>query len=99
MCVRAFVCVCVCVRVCVRVCDVCLFSDISYVTCLIKILVLYGTTYFSTAEITFKQLYTNHCKDTKHKKYLNSTDLATHIWKLKKENICYNLKRTMVSKI
>ena len=52
-----------------------------------------------TAETSFKEPYTNHCKDTKHQKYLNSTDLAKHIWQLKKENIPYNIKRTMFSKI
>ena len=48
--------------------------------------------YFSTAETTFKEQYTNRCKDTKHQKYQNSTDLVKHIWQLKKVNINWTKK-------
>ena len=55
--------------------------------------------YYGTSETTFKQRYNNHLRDTKYVKYQNSTELAKYLWQLKNNNISYQIKWTIASKI
>ena len=48
--------------------------------------------YFGTAEGEFKLRYNNHTMSFRHKKHVNNTELSKYLWKLKKENIDYNLQ-------
>ena len=48
--------------------------------------------YFGTAEGEFKLCYNNHTMSFRHKKHVNNTELSKYLWKLKKENIDYNLQ-------
>ena len=47
--------------------------------------------YFGTAEGEFKLCCNNHTMSFRHKKCVNNTELSKYLWKLKKENIDYNL--------
>ena len=48
--------------------------------------------YFGTAEGEFKLHYNNHIMSFRHKKCVNDTELSKYLWKLKKENVDYNLQ-------
>ena len=48
--------------------------------------------YFEIAEGEFKLRYNNHIMSFRHKKCVNDTELLKYLWKLKEENIDYNLQ-------
>ena len=48
-------------------------------------------TYTGLTEGSFKIRYTNHKASFTHKKKEHATTLSTHIWKLKDQNIQYNI--------
>ena len=51
------------------------------------------------ADTTFKERYRNHIRDFKHEKYENSTELAKYIWQLKRDNISFSVKWTVITKV
>ena len=55
--------------------------------------------YFGLADTTFKERYRNHIRDFKHEKYENSTELAKYIWQLKRDNISFSIKWTIITKM
>ena len=55
--------------------------------------------YFGLADTTFKERYRNHIRDFKHEKYENSTELAKYIWQLKRDNISFSVKWTVITKV
>ena len=55
--------------------------------------------YFGLAHTTFKERYRNHIRDFKHEKYENSTELAKYIWQLKRDNIRFFVKWTIITKV
>ena len=57
------------------------------------------TFYFGLAGTTFKERYRNHIGDFKHEKYENSTELAKHIWQLKRDDISFSVKWTIFAKV
>ena len=48
--------------------------------------------YFGTSEAEFKLHYNNHTTSFRHKKRVNNTVLSKYLWKLKEENVDYNLQ-------
>ena len=48
--------------------------------------------YFGTAEGEFKLRYNNHTMSFRHKKRVSDTELCKYLWKLKEENVDYNLQ-------
>ena len=48
--------------------------------------------YFSLAETNFRKYYNNHKRDAKHVKYQYNTKLKKNIWKIKSNNIKYNIQ-------
>ena len=46
----------------------------------------------------FKERYGNHKKSFKHVKYKTETELSTFLWKLKEDDIGYNLKWRVIDK-
>ena len=54
--------------------------------------------YFRLAGTIFKKRYRNH-RDFKHEKYENSTALAKYIWQLKRDNISFSVKWTIITKV
>ena len=58
-----------------------------------------GKFYFGLAATTFKERYRNHIRDFKHEKYENSTELAKYIWQLKRDNISFSVKWTVITKV
>ena len=55
--------------------------------------------YLGLAETTFKERHRNHKKDMNHSKYENSTELAKYIWKLKRDNIDFTIKWSIVERV
>ena len=55
--------------------------------------------YFGLADTTFKERYRNHIRDFIHEKYENSTELAKFIWQLKRDNISFLVKWTIITKV
>ena len=55
--------------------------------------------YFGLADTTFKERYRNHTRDFRHQKYENSTELAKYIWQLKRNNISFSVKWTIITKV
>ena len=55
--------------------------------------------YFGLADTTFKERCRNHIRDFKHGKYENSTELAKYIWQLKRDNISFSVKWTIITKV
>ena len=55
--------------------------------------------YFGLADTTFKERYRNHIRDFNHEKYKNSTELAKYIWQLKRDNISFSVKWTIITKV
>ena len=43
--------------------------------------------YFDAAENSFKERYSKHTRDFKHKKYMKCTELSKYIWNLKNQGI------------
>ena len=41
----------------------------------------------------------DHIRDFKHEKYENSTELAKYIWQLKRDNISFSVKWTIITKV
>ena len=39
--------------------------------------------YLGAAETSFKEIYSNHVRDFKHKKHMKCTELSKYIWNLK----------------
>ena len=54
--------------------------------------------YFGLTDVTFKERYRNHNRDFKHQKYENSTELGKSVWQLKRDNISFSVKRTIITK-
>ena len=54
---------------------------------------------FGLTDNTFKERYRNHNRDFKHEKYENSTELAKYIWQLKRDNISFSVKWTIITKV
>ena len=48
--------------------------------------------YLGTAEREFILRYNNHTMSFRHKKRVNDTELSKYLWKLKEENVDYNLQ-------
>ena len=55
--------------------------------------------HFGLTETPFKELFGNHTRDFKHKKYPKSTELSKYIWGLKETGINPILKWSIVEKI
>ena len=51
--------------------------------------------YIGLTEDPFKQRYANHMSTFTHEKNEKSTELAKHVWKLKRRNEQYQIKRTI----
>ena len=58
-----------------------------------------GKFYFGLADTTFKERYRNYIRDFKHEKCENSIELAKHIWQLKRDNISFSVKWTIITKV
>ena len=56
-------------------------------------------TYLGTAETSFKERYSNHTRDFKHKKYMKCTELSKYIWNLKYQDITPIVKWGIVKKV
>ena len=54
--------------------------------------------YFGLADTTFKKRYRNHIRGFKHEKYENNTELAKHIWQLKRD-ISFYVKWAIITKV
>ena len=48
--------------------------------------------YFGIAETSFKDCFRNSRRDFYRKKYVNSTEVFKHMWKLKDKKITGNIK-------
>ena len=48
--------------------------------------------YIGTAEGEFKLLYNNQTMPFRHKRAVNDTKLSKYLWKMKEENVDYNLQ-------
>ena len=55
--------------------------------------------YFELADTTCKERCSNHIRDFKHEKYENSAELAKYIWQLKRDNISFSVKWTIITKL
>ena len=55
--------------------------------------------YFGTSETRFKQRYSNHSRDIKYINYQHCTELAKYLWQLKNNNITYDIKWSIASKV
>ena len=55
--------------------------------------------YFELADTTSKERYRNHIRDFEHEKYENITELAKYIWQLKRDNISFSIKWTVMTKV
>ena len=55
--------------------------------------------YFGLADTTFEERYRNQIRDFKHEKCENSTELAKYIWQLKRGNISFPVKLTIITKV
>ena len=55
--------------------------------------------YFGLADTTFKERYRNYIRDFNHEKYESSTELAKYIWQLKRDNIRFSVKWTVITKV
>ena len=55
--------------------------------------------YFGLADTTFKERYRNHIRDFKHENYENRTELAKYSWQLKRDNISFSVKWTVITKV
>ena len=53
--------------------------------------------YFDIAETSFKGRFRSHTRDFRHKRYVNSTEISTYMWKLKEEKITANIKWNIMS--
>ena len=51
--------------------------------------------YIGLTENAFKQRYANHMSTLRHEKNEKSTELAKHVWKLKRRNEQYQIKWTI----
>ena len=54
--------------------------------------------YIGGAATKFRLRYNNHTKSFKNKEYINDTELSKYIWKLKDNNINYDIKWKVISK-
>ena len=54
--------------------------------------------YIGLTSNTFKQRWTQHTCSFKHKSKANETTLSQYIWKLKEQNVKYNIKWKIISK-
>ena len=54
--------------------------------------------YFGLADTTFKERYRNYIRGFKYETYENSTELAKYIWQLKRGNIIFSVKSTIITK-
>ena len=48
--------------------------------------------YFGIVQGEFKLRYDNHIMSFRHKKRVNDTELSNYLWKLKEEDVYYNLQ-------
>ena len=55
--------------------------------------------YYGTSQTTFKLRHNNHSPDIKYVKYQNCTELAKYLWQLKNNNISYDIKWSIASKV
>ena len=55
-------------------------------------------TYIGLTENKFKLRYYNHKASFNHREKENSTELSKYIWKLKDQNISYNIKWKIITK-
>ena len=55
--------------------------------------------YFGLADTTFKERYRNYIRGFKYETYENSTELAKYIWQLKRDNISFSVKSTIITKV
>ena len=55
--------------------------------------------YIGVTYITFKERHSNHKRDFKHQKYLNWTELAKYVWKLKEKSIAPIIKCEILNKV
>ena len=53
--------------------------------------------FFDVAETSFKDPFSNHTRDFRHNRYVNSTELSKYMWKLKEEKITANIKWNITS--
>ena len=55
--------------------------------------------YYGTSQTTFKLRHNNHSCEIKYVKYQNCTELAKYFWQLKNNNISYDIKWSIASKV
>ena len=55
--------------------------------------------YLGAAETSFKERYSNHTRDFKHKKYMKYTELSKYIWSLKNQDVTHIVKWSIVEKV
>ena len=55
--------------------------------------------YYGTSQTTFKLRHNNHSRDIKYVKCQNCTELAKYLWQLKNNNISYDIKWSIASKV
>ena len=54
--------------------------------------------YYGLTEGAFKTRYTQHKNSFAHRKNMNKTELAKHVWDLKDNNVVYNIKWSIVQR-
>ena len=55
--------------------------------------------YLCAIETSFKEIYSNHIRDFKHKKYMKCTKLSKYIWNLTNQGITPIVKWRIVKKV
>ena len=55
--------------------------------------------YLGASETGFKERFSNHKRDFKHKKYEKCTELSKYIWSLKSQGIILKMKWRIVNKV
>ena len=55
--------------------------------------------YLGAAETSFKERYSNHTRDFKHKRYMKYTELSKYIWSLKNQDVTHIVKWSIVEKV
>ena len=55
--------------------------------------------YLGAAKISFKERYSNHTRNFKHKRYMTCTELSEYIWNLKNQGITPIVKWKIVKKV
>ena len=87
-------------RLCTRICKLLCGSYWSYKhQCKLSTTHFSSSIFFGLTDTTFKERYRNHKRNFEHEKYENITELAKYIWQLKRDNISFSVKWTIITKV